>query len=142
MFEIIYLSQARWAMTHDQLTDILVKARARNAQATITGMLMYQRGLFLQVLEGPEAAVRSTFSRIADDPRHRSLHILGSSKVHERNFAAWSMAFADLGDPSLADVEGYSDLLSRSLDDPFYRSTPSRAKALMLTFRKAPGLKV
>lgn len=80
-----YLSQ--------QIEQILDTARQLNEQAGITGALMFNRGLFAQILEGPAAAVEETFERIQCDQRHAKVLMVACDPVSERSFDQWSMAY-------------------------------------------------
>lgn len=64
-----------------------------NVRIGVTGVLSFHSGMFLQVLEGPETAVDTTFARISGDPRHHDLHVLARTPIQARAFGAWSMAF-------------------------------------------------
>ena len=74
-----------------ELGSILESAVRHNRKDDITGMLLYSGGNFLQVLEGGEANVHSTFERICLDPRHKNIMVLTEEEVPERQFANWSM---------------------------------------------------
>ena len=52
MICLIYASSATKAMSQDELKALLAKARTNNQRDNITGMLLYNDGNFLQVLEG------------------------------------------------------------------------------------------
>lgn len=64
----------------------------------ITGLLWHDDGLFLQVIEGPESSVATTYARIARDPRHHDLTVLSDRSVDTREFGYWSMERAARGD--------------------------------------------
>lgn len=80
-----------------ELDRILAASQRNNAAAGVTGALIFNSGLFGQVLEGPEEAVEATFLRIRADPRHGAVTMLGSKPVIERAFGDWSMGFVGLG---------------------------------------------
>jgi hypothetical protein len=80
---------------------ILESARFHNAIDGITGMLLYFDGRFLQVLEGPQAVVRSTFERIVKDPRHFGAFKMDEIGVSERHFCEWTMGFQSLASTDL-----------------------------------------
>ncbi|MBP1807054.1 BLUF domain-containing protein [Rubellimicrobium aerolatum] len=86
--------------TRDGLRDILEVSRRNNAAQGVTGALLFNRGCFAQVLEGPRAAVERTFERIQRDLRHGDMALLSFGPVAERGFPAWSMGFVgtDAGD--------------------------------------------
>ena len=57
-------------------------------------LLHTPEGRFLQVLEGPRAAVRHLYyHRILSDQRHHHCHVLGEGPWPERSFATWKMGF-------------------------------------------------
>lgn len=76
-----------------QIEQILDNSRSNNSQAGITGALMFNSGLFAQVLEGPAEAVEQTFERIQCDQRHADISLVLSEPVSERSFEQWSMAY-------------------------------------------------
>lgn len=118
IIELVYTSQARNAFSHDGLVELLAGSRASNAEAGITGVLLYGDGVFLQVIEGPPDAVRALFERIERDPRHHRIRVVLERPIDERRFGAWSMAFhAPLG---WSGPEGFDDLdsLGDRLDGP------------------------
>ncbi len=73
------------------LGGILLDARRCNARDGITGMLICRADLYLQLLEGPEAAVDATYRRIAADDRHMELRLLTRRTVTDRLFPDWAM---------------------------------------------------
>lgn len=81
------------AKVSEEIDQILDTARTLNRQAGITGALMFNRGLFAQVLEGPVDMVEATFERIQCDLRHTDVSILSCKPITERSFAHWSMAY-------------------------------------------------
>ena len=51
----------------------------------------YAQGRFLQVLEGPESAVRRLYATIRADPRHTNVETLLTTSAAERTFPNWEM---------------------------------------------------
>jgi len=111
MIEIVYASAATVKFSPADLATLLAAARVRNQQDDITGVLLYHDGSFLQVLEGVESVVRSTFDRIAKDPRHGSVLLLKRGEIEERSFADWRMGFLELSQAPGPLLEGFSDFL-------------------------------
>ncbi|HJE23619.1 MAG TPA: BLUF domain-containing protein [Methylorubrum populi] len=93
------------------LRDILAASRANNARVGVTGALMFNAGCFAQVLEGPEAAVETTFERIQQDERHGEVSLLAFEAVEARLFTGWSMAYVGA---SKADAARYGDMAGES----------------------------
>ena len=79
------------------IRSILATSRRNNARDGITGGLLFSKGCFAQVLEGPLDAVESAFERIQCDGRHSDVTVLQSGPIAARDFADWSMAFAGPG---------------------------------------------
>ena len=77
------------------LDALLRQARAYNRQHNITGVLLHTpEGRFLQVLEGPRAAVRHLYYHgILSDMRHHHCQVLGEGSWPQRSFATWAMGF-------------------------------------------------
>jgi Sensors of blue-light using FAD len=73
------------------LAGILLDARRCNTRDGITGMLICRADLYLQLLEGPEAAIDAAYNRIAADDRHMELRLLTRQTVSDRLFPAWAM---------------------------------------------------
>lgn len=91
MIRMLYISTARERATPETLADILRISRRNNAAVGVTGLLVVGGRRYLQVLEGPEAAVRTTYERIARDPRHFAIVQLGCETIVERQFGQWAM---------------------------------------------------
>lgn len=88
---LTYRSEAANPPGPAELDDLLSSARARNHSAGITGMLVYDKGRFLQTLEGPPDAIEAVWSSIRRDPRHRSIEVLSQRIVPTRLFSEWDM---------------------------------------------------
>ncbi|AVT74596.1 blue-light sensor BLUF [Rhodopseudomonas palustris] len=77
----------------EEIESILAAARRNNPPLSVTGALVFNRGLFAQVLEGPCPSVESLFEKILRDERHGDIQVLGFGAARERMFSNWSMAF-------------------------------------------------
>ena len=98
IFSLVYCSRNRIRGSVDEvigeIQQILVSARSNNARLLVTGALLFNEGLFAQVLEGPQSAVERIFETIQCDPRHSDVTILQTGLEERRRFPDWSMAFA------------------------------------------------
>lgn len=92
-FQLGYVSTATKQMLRDDLIRILQVARRNNQGEGITGLLLFDGGNFLQVLEGEKDVVSRVFSRIDRDDRHRDLTVLFEEQVDAPQFEQWSMGF-------------------------------------------------
>ena len=132
LHEIIYVSLASRDLPAEELAQLLDKARTHNATLGITGMMIYHRREFMQLLEGEQEAVQSLYDRIASDPRHQQLRKIWDGPIRERGFSDWGMAFVAPDELDLRSKPGYQDLLDQGM-----RQAPgdSTGKRLMLSLR-------
>ena len=91
MIRILYVSQPAYNIKDQQVQEILASSRRNNPGLGLTGVLIYGGGLFMQVLEGPDANVLRMYTRILDDKRHLDSQIVHISPSTERIFPKWSM---------------------------------------------------
>lgn len=118
MLSLVYVSNAVQPLSAAELRELLACSRAHNLRDGLTGLLLYRDGYFLQVLEGPRAAVRQTFGRIERDRRHHHLCLLDERPIVRRVFGEWSMAFPHLPE---AEDAGFADFRRR-----YARGVPQR----------------
>jgi hypothetical protein len=112
----IYVSSAHRPLREDEILEILRVARQRNEQLSITGLLLYREGNFLQVLEGPVSSVDALLDTIERDPRHHGMIVLSHVKIEERQFSDWRLAFRALSKKGAA-TEGYSPFVEADYAD-------------------------
>lgn len=79
------------------IAHILATSFRNNPPRGIGGMLYYERQTqsIVQVLEGPEAAVRSLFATILSDPRHHGCEVLREQFLPARQHASFGMALTE-----------------------------------------------
>lgn len=88
--QIIYASKP-FGFDSSVLDDILTISRDRNSRDDITGTLICRADMYLQLIEGPAAALQATYDRISGDDRHADVNLLVSRDVEERMFPEWAM---------------------------------------------------
>jgi Sensors of blue-light using FAD len=96
LVRLIYRSRVAAGFQSEQLNDVIRSARQHNAPVGITGLLVFDARNFLQVLEGPSAAVNSRYVRIARDDRHYEVRLLHFGDIDSRRFEDWSMGLLGL----------------------------------------------
>jgi hypothetical protein len=132
LYEIIYTSLASEPMTEEELTQLLDKARRHNQSVHVTGMMIYHRREFMQLLEGEQDDVIELYDKIAGDPRHQQIHKLWDGPIAERSFTGWTMAFVTPEGLPLTQREGYASLFDRGL---VASTRDSTGKKLLLGLR-------
>ena len=125
LFQLMYVSTATEPMTDEALSGLLHRARERNSRLGITGVLMYKRQRFLQVLEGLEDSVREIFAAIAQDPRHEQIQTLFTSPIERRTFPDWQMGFVACEDAGCSSTaNGTAEAATVSLDEDLCVGVP------------------
>ncbi len=87
---LIYASRP-FGFDDAMLNGILTDARRCNPRDDITGALICRADLYLQLLEGPRAALDATYERILRDDRHLEVSRLVYGTSSTRLFPDWSM---------------------------------------------------
>ena len=95
MVQLVYASAAKAPFSPEDLKTLLRDSRLRNSVYSVTGMLLYDNGSFLQALEGPARSVDVIFNSIQHDRRHTGLKVLLRLDIPRRDFSEWSMGFVD-----------------------------------------------
>ena len=116
LIRLVYSSTAVRPMTQQDLQDLLVQVREKNYRLQITGMLLYQKQTFLQVLEGAQKNVEGIFKAIARDQRHREVTLLLKNPIEEREYSSWDMKFTNLDALDQGKIPGFSADSKDSLD--------------------------
>uniref|UniRef100_Q07NU1 BLUF domain protein n=1 Tax=Rhodopseudomonas palustris (strain BisA53) TaxID=316055 RepID=Q07NU1_RHOP5 len=117
LIRLLYRSRPRVTAGIDavktEIEVILEKSRRNNERRAVTGALIFNSGLFVQVLEGPSSAIEELFEIIQQDERHFDVEVLMCKSVERRAFPAWSMAYIGRSDQyenvfgDIATVTGY-----------------------------------
>ena len=95
LIELLYCSVSVAPQVTDvDLELILASARRRNLEAGITGILLYYRGEFVQILEGRKKSVENVYEQfIGPDLQHTALNKVHQNTIQHRSFSEWSMGF-------------------------------------------------
>lgn len=138
LLSLVYTSRAVVGFGMDDLDTLLDHARTANARSDVTGLLLFKDHRFLQLLEGPEAAVREKMLLIEDDPRHEQVTVLLEEEVPDRQFPDWTMGYAADDQLRHADVPGYRttfDDIDFIPDDHVEAATMPALRELIRWFR-------
>lgn len=98
MRQIVYISEATDEIAESDITALMRHSRKNNAQYDITGMLLVEWPIFLQILEGPQNAMAFLIGKLQQDSRHRNFKIIyDKPNITEREFSRWHMDYKNLG---------------------------------------------
>lgn len=133
LIHLIYCSSSKHAFSRSELSILLIKARRRNTQLGITGILLYSDGSFFQVLEGERDTVDLLFEKISGDKRHKNVTVIIRESIPKRAFGDWTMAYSDISAEEADTIIGTSDFFGSG--ESFANLDPGRAKKLLNAFK-------
>ena len=126
IYQVLYHSVATQPLREAELQALLEQTRSHNAQHQLTGILLYSDGRFVQLLEGPEPAVRALYPRIQQDRRHTQVVTVSEGPGPHRRFADWSMGLGRVAGPEVAQaldaVLAHEASLAPELAEPYLRA--------------------
>jgi hypothetical protein len=138
LLSLVYSSQAVIGFDMRALDALLEHARGSNDNAGVTGLLLFKDHRFLQLLEGPEPAVREKMRLIVEDARHHEVRVLLEEHIPARQFPEWTMGYAADDTLRHADMPGYRttfDDIDFIPDDQQHSSTLPALRELIRWFR-------
>ena len=137
---LVYVSTTAPGLDQPSLDAILDAARRNNAEMGITGFLLSLDGHFMQLLEGPKAAVESTYQAICADSRHSNPGVVLQTDGETRCFPDWRM-----GCHVARQVRPQADMkqqTSTGVAGALPVSVTPDVRALFLGFRGSPGVSI
>lgn len=90
---LVYTSQSRNPIDDELVNSILQASKKNNPEKDITGFLTARGDYLLQLLEGPEDAVKALYQHISKDTRHHRITLQGSAVIEKRLTANWNMGY-------------------------------------------------
>ncbi|MGC6432298.1 MAG: BLUF domain-containing protein [Jejuia sp.] len=97
---ICYISNSTESDSIENIKKMYSKAKTNNAQNNISGILIYHKGNYLQVLEGTHKDVDETYNRISKDHRHKNLIKVINTDTEYRIFEEYNFGFTIVRDSS------------------------------------------
>ena len=117
-----------------ELEQLLGQCRKNNERLGVTGMLLFEKTSFFQVLEGPSDSVAFLIEKIARDSRHESMLKVVHEPIGKRSFGDWSMGYPDVTLDQLAEIPGLNDFFVAE-QSSFLNIDPGRARKLLEAFK-------
>jgi len=140
--QIIYISTANAELTEDALLELLSASQKRNAARQITGLLLHSDGNIIQVIEGPEAAAKALYQRIASDSRHRGVTLISSRPIQQRDFPEFKMGFKRARSVEFKkQLPGFTDVVEkRGVSDAQLAGLSKLVATFIRTFAKSTNI--
>lgn len=110
LHRLLYTSEMALVGSEADIRQQVAEIVSRSA-AGLTGAMLQTRGMFIQALEGPLAAIEATFERICCDLRHRRVELQEFVRADSRVFGEWSMV-SITPDRTIEKVFSAAELLS------------------------------
>lgn len=129
---LVYVSSAVKLMSPDEIRSLLKRARVRNKEYGITGVLLYINGNIMQYLEGPKDNLDIIYKKIQKDARHTGLIMISREALESRHFGDWSMGFLTKNFKDYADFPDEGRLIKKILELP--AENPSTAQIVLKGF--------
>ncbi|MEN0037925.1 MAG: BLUF domain-containing protein [Cellvibrio sp.] len=136
MICIVYISSAKLGLTHSEINNIVEDSRINNEKHGLTGLLLFNSGNFMQLLEGEELIVDTLYTKIEKDRRHRDVKLLLKEPITHRNFSNWTMGYKNIENLREVKPELHNLFLTEDLNFSIYQNNPYRALKFLETFKR------
>lgn len=134
LHQLFYVSVETHPLNEQDVEELLKKSREKNAELGITGILIYYKRHFLQILEGEKDNVFKLFFTIKSDQRHASVILIWDQPVEKRSFKDWTMAFLNLNKVDKSELAGFSEFLEKGFTTEITQEHLTMAEKLMVKF--------
>lgn len=138
LLQIVYVSAATAMKPGPEIENMLAKARLRNHEDAITGLLVHRDGAFFHVIEGEDSHAGALFNRISRDTRHRRVLKLHERRIAHRMFPDWAMGFGDATGDHLAELDPRAVVEKLRFDQSGF-NLDRHLKSLLETFALVNG---
>jgi hypothetical protein len=90
--QLCYISTATHELSNEELNELLVVSRRNNQYRQITGVLLYKAMSFVQIVEGPDDALKELLYTLTLDSRHKGIIVMFNKEIPQREFSSWTLA--------------------------------------------------
>ena len=137
MYHYLYISKTTASLSAAEFNLILQSARTFNEANNITGMLLYCKGTFMQLLEGEKHTIHTLMDqRIALDDRHQSIYVVKETEVDKRSFVGWSMGFSNLDNLDPKELNHCTTFLEKGFTVELATAELDITHQLLLSFKE------
>lgn len=135
LIHIVYVSFSDQDLTEKELEELLVDIRKRNKLQKVTGLLLYNDGAFIQLIEGKAHIIQNLFEKIKNDKRHSNIVLLLEESIKKRAFPNWTMGYFRLNREQSEKIPGYSEFMHSTDSRKLIESTSYEAMKLLSSFK-------
>jgi hypothetical protein len=128
---LAYVSSAVHKLNDEELSELLIDARAFNAREGVTGALLHHDGSFFQYREGPSQGLERVYERIRHSSKHKGIIELCHQDIESQVFSVWHMGFAEATRTLLQELANAQWLSAV----PSLQASPSKPDGLALLLR-------
>ena len=136
MICMVYISSAKLGLTEGEIVNIVEDARINNEKIGVTGLLLFSKGNFMQLVEGEEPVIDTLYEKIRKDNRHAEVKVLLKESITHRNFGDWTMGFKDIEKLKRISPAALNPFLENDLNFSIYQQNPYRALKFLETFKR------
>lgn len=98
LYNLCYVSSAINTLSEEDLEHLFRVNKRNNTHLNISGILVYNNGNFLQILEGEKLRIQNLFRKICQDSRHNNIIKLIDTSIEERIFDDYELGFVTVDD--------------------------------------------
>ena len=130
-YAICYVSTAKDFLSLE-IKELLSSTAKNNQENSISGILIYNSGNFLQYMEGPERKVKDLYyEKISKDKRHKDLITLFKNPINNLYFNGYETGFTSvLEKNTITKLKSYVQLL-KYLDTQEAKAVTSTIEAFL-----------
>ena len=137
-YRLIYKSKASPDVTDADFRTIAMFSSIWNKRQNISGLLLHYNGQIMQVLEGPEAAVKELYTKIERDKRHYDVTVEMSRSCNTPIFQEWSMGYRPLD--SAEQMDAFFELTRENLESAIPQTANEELRQVVGDFAAAAGI--
>lgn len=118
LFAIVYVSTMTHSMSVAEIEYLLKRARERNKEYHVTGLLLCYQGTFMQYIEGADSDLNHIYNIIKADTNHYNIIQIVHTEISSREFNDWSMAYSTASKKQIDELTQQSWLESSEKKSP------------------------
>ena len=136
--QLIYTSTATRDFSDEELADILTSAVRNNHLHDVTGLLLFTKGTFMQVIEGEPEVIDALIKTIKADPRHRDIEEHVRTPIREREFSQWHMGYRAISKNDATTLPNYAPFFEDGFDAAQLGARPGICLEIMKAMAAQP----